>query len=675
MKIAHISLENFTSYRERQMIRFGMDDKYITILEGQMGHGKSNLLNAFFWCLFNQYWDSDQVKLVEDPDPNEFKLFNLATLDDEAIDGKKVSLFVEIEFWDDEGNKYNLERSLSGHFMRKTWKFDHESALTLQRVSADDGQTASYTGRQAEAEIERFFPKSLSQYFLFRGENRAQLVKLQGKQEFQKALGELSKIEVFKRSVRHLNAVIDIFEREAGSLASSEIKRKIEDTLERKKDADQVLEEYNQQLNDLENKLQSKIDLYNDYSEKIGKNDATHKLQQERDQLQHERATLLNQQKDLLASRNRELARHWGVLTISDVLDNINKRYAEAVDSGNYPPNIHPSVIEKILAELRCICGRDIDKKSVEYKIIEQLKSQESYDKIIRDVESLMADAQRIQVHTEKIPEKIKDYDKQNTELKGQLSEKQKLINHLEKQIGDSDVSMEDLLNKQRDAKDEELKTSRKIDEINNLIGTKEKELREIEKEREDYEDKLDKSQLPVIKLSLARKALKEAENLKQKFEESIYKDLEKYTQEHWGILVYNKLNYDNIRLDRENMYFDVLDKNSISRRSSMNTGHSILLVLSFISALIRIAKETWKVEFPLVLDAPLSEIGDSAMPSALNGFGKVFNQAIVILKDGSVPPSVSEELKGKIGKRYWIEYDDQIQHSNIKELKSIAYG
>ena len=149
---------------------------------------------------------------------------------------------------------------------------------------------------------------------------------------------------------------------------------------------------------------------------------------------------------------------------------------------------------------------------------------------------------------------------------------------------------------------------------------------------------------------------------------------MEKYTQEHWDILVYDKLNYDKIKLNSEDNYFEVYDTDGNPTRSIMNTGHSILLVLSFISALTRLAKETWKEEYPLVMDAPTSEIGDSAIQSALTGFTKVFNQVIVILKDGSVPGELPKSLQNKIGKRYWIEMDKNRQHS-IVEPKEIVYA
>ena len=105
MKISQITIENFKSYREHQVIKFSTDEsRFITVLEGQMGHGKSNLLNAFYWCLFDQYWDSDKHELETSPDPDTVYLFNKGVLKERNSEGDHVDILVEIEFFDDDNN-------------------------------------------------------------------------------------------------------------------------------------------------------------------------------------------------------------------------------------------------------------------------------------------------------------------------------------------------------------------------------------------------------------------------------------------------------------------------------------------------------------------------------------------------------------------------------------------
>ena len=289
-----------------------------------------------------------------------------------------------------------------------------------------------------------------------------------------------------------------------------------------------------------------------------------------------------------------------------------------------------------------------------------------SFDHLMGAIEALMGDVNRVDNLLNQYPEDIKAQSEREQSIKSEMQDRSAHIAGWKKKIGDTSETLKELQDKQDAAKKEQEKTTDKIKQTKTLIAKKDSEIDQLENEWKDCERKLDQNKLPFIKANLADKALKETIKLKESYEEAIYEDLEKYTQEHWDILVYDKLNYDKIKLNSKDNYFEVYDTDGNPTRSIMNTGHSILLVLSFISALTRLAKETWKEEYPLVMDAPTSEIGDSAIESALTGFTKVFNQVIVILKDGSLPNELSKSLQDKIGKRYWIEMDKNKQHSIV---------
>ncbi|MDE0470782.1 MAG: hypothetical protein OXH57_02480, partial [Ekhidna sp.] len=649
------------------------EEKFITVLEGQMGHGKSNLLNAFYWCIFDQYWDGDKNQLITQPDPNTVYLFNKGSIADYSHEGKHIEMMVKIEFFDDLGNKYSAERNQTGFYSKGEWSYQRLSNFKLGKISHQDGTTKSFEGDQASTEIEKLFPPSLSNYFLFRGENRTELVKLQGKSSFQKALDELSKVAVFKRSVNHLSKVRDELRKELAEDADEEIKRQIKDALDRKSDAQEVLKSYESALGELEIQEQIKKEEYEEYQDKIAENHKALELKGKIDLEEKDRKFLGKQLDQLHEHRRKLLTRKWSSLLIKVLIKKTQTRYQKAVNSGTYPPDIKTSVVEKILHDLRCVCGREISPQSEEYKLIERLKKANFYDHLIGEIESIMGNVERVNNLLDSYRTQIKDQSKEEIKLQQEISEKNDLIEAYKKKIGGIDETLDELQNKQDAAQKEWNQTSIKIKETKDLTASKRKEIKDIEAELVSYEKKIKKNELPAIKSKLAEEALKEAENLKRRYEKSIYEDLEKYTQQHWDILVYDKLTYDQIKLDPDNMYFEVLDKDGNPTRSIMNTGHSILLVLSFISALTRIARETWKEEYPLVMDAPTSEIGDSAIQSALTGFGKVFNQAILILKDGSIPNKLSESLQNKIGKRYWIEFDKNKQHS-IVESKELVY-
>jgi DNA sulfur modification protein DndD len=667
VRVASISIQNFKSYRDYQKITFGTDEKYITIIEGQMGHGKSNLLNAFYWCLFGQYWDSDKSVLIDDPNPNEVDLFNKGELLDNKSDGSIATLFVEIEFYDDDQSKYTLKRIQNGTYINRGWKFERTSKINLEKIDADTGEFIKFTPEESEGHVLRFFPRSLSNYFLFRGENRAQLVKLQGKKEFQLALQELSKIEVFTRAENHLSQVLDRLREQLASQASEAIKNEMEEILLKKKNAEKAKSEYEQTLTDLINIEQQLKGEYEYYATKIRENQKAFEFQIKKEQEERLVEEFQRQVQLINENKQKELTKRWAAMGVYSLFSEIRIKYSEAINSGHYPPDISQTLIDKILGELKCICGSNFKRGSTIYKKIEKLREIGRIDaKLLHEVEKLIHEVERGDQIVRTFPDKILEYDAAIRNILNEVKSKQTIINGYKTKIGKVDFTLEELQRKQDSANDEHIKTHDKIVEVRSLINEKIRDISTFETNFHKLEGKLDRSNLPAVKVALAEEALRATKELKKKFESSIYTDLEKYTQENWEILVYDKLYYDKVELDRSSMYFEVLDKDGQPSRAIMNTGHSILLVLSFISALIKIAKDVWEEDFPLIMDAPLSEIGESALPQSLLGFGKIFNQTILILKDGTVNKAIYNQIKDKVEKRYWIEFDRKKQHSKI---------
>ena len=53
MKIFEIDICNYRQYKGENKIVFSVDnDKNFTIIQGDNGGGKSNLMNAIIWCLY-----------------------------------------------------------------------------------------------------------------------------------------------------------------------------------------------------------------------------------------------------------------------------------------------------------------------------------------------------------------------------------------------------------------------------------------------------------------------------------------------------------------------------------------------------------------------------------------------------------------------------------------------
>ena len=121
MRIKSIALQNFISFREMQKIEFCPEQDGIFIIQGDMGHGKSSLLNAFFWCLFDDYWLSDEAKFISQPNCDQYDIFNLGSLKDGMSINFSLKIYLII-FYSEEKIEQNWPSFLAKAHFKVHWK-------------------------------------------------------------------------------------------------------------------------------------------------------------------------------------------------------------------------------------------------------------------------------------------------------------------------------------------------------------------------------------------------------------------------------------------------------------------------------------------------------------------------------------------------------------------------
>ena len=666
MLIKNISIKNFTSYREEQVIEFATGKKNVTVIEGEMGHGKSNLLNAFYWCFFNKYWNSDLAKFIDDPNPIKYHLINKAELEENT---DEIEVCVKVEFEIDDGSFYSAERTLLAYFINNSWESDNKSTFNVGVKSAETGQYKLFEDDLATGAIQTFFSIELSNYFLFRGENRDELTKLTGKSLFVDAIKKLSKLKMFERLAFHLEQAMKKSQKEAGKQAGGDVEKKIDRLLTKIEQEDVLLAAFRDRKDVLIGELKDAEIKYQKYRTLIKANAEAAKIQTQIEILEHEIGLWNSNIESLKNERNSKLVTDWASLLVLDTLSNVLEKYNDGVKQEIYPPDIKMSLIEKIIEDQVCICGCDLKLDAEAKRRISLLKDNTVEDDLVHMVQKL---AGRIEDHIPKIAsisDDIKRYDQQINETMQRINNNNTTIQGLKPKISNISVDIGELQKNQDDAKEIQEFTNRKISDMVRSINKATSEKKSFQQQIDALQDELNQSDKPVLRAELARKSFAAAELLRDKYELIIFNDIEKFMQENWETICYDILNYEKVVLDHENKYFDVCDKDGNSRRSSMNTGHRLLLTISFISSLMRLAKEMWGETYPIVMDAPLSEVGTSAMPQAVLGLTKIFNQTIIILQDGSLTPQIKKDIAQVLGKRYQISFNKGKQHSVIKEI------
>jgi DNA sulfur modification protein DndD len=129
MKLTSIKLCNFRSFygKTPEIILAGTESCNTTIIHGNNGSGKTSLLNAFTWVLYEKF--SAAFASVE-------QLVNKRAIA-EAKPGQAVECWVELE-WEHEGKRYNVKR-VCRVYKKETDVNVTKTELRMQ-VAGDDGR-------------------------------------------------------------------------------------------------------------------------------------------------------------------------------------------------------------------------------------------------------------------------------------------------------------------------------------------------------------------------------------------------------------------------------------------------------------------------------------------------------------------------------------------------------
>ncbi len=157
MKLKSLQLCNFRQfYSQTPVIKFASGEKNTTAIYGNNGAGKTSILNAFTWILYERF-----TAAFASPE----LLINQRAINEAKV-GAAVECWVELQFERDR-KLYQVKRKC--YATKETARVRYSSTKLFMLVAADDGRW--YPPLEAPDEIiESILPNSLHQYFFFDGE-------------------------------------------------------------------------------------------------------------------------------------------------------------------------------------------------------------------------------------------------------------------------------------------------------------------------------------------------------------------------------------------------------------------------------------------------------------------------------------------------------------------------
>jgi DNA sulfur modification protein DndD len=644
MIIKSIELFNFRQYFGKQKIEFSQSaSKNITVIHGENGSGKTALLNAFNWCLYQ-----------ENDLPNPEKIVNEQAITN-ANNGEKVKAYIQIEF-KQEGIDYIIKRSVQIEKINETKLIYKEPEVSLLTI---DSTGNCLEENNVQNRIDQLLPNELRTYFFFDGERIDNLSKEEGSKDIKSAVKLIMGLEILERSMLHTEAARKKFRsdlKKSGDIETNKIINEIEE-LEKERELfkgkisiyDENLSSLNKEKQNIESRLKT-----------IGE---SKKLQDERESLQKDKKLKEEAVKETKRKLNYFISKHGYLGFTSNIVKNANKYIKDEIGKSSNIV-IKESVLQAIIQRGQCICGQKLNESSEHLNHLLQLKediSSQDIQNVSFDMAGSLslADEKRKQLYIE-----IKRFKEIEIELISQIDKIDEQLDEISTKLSDKNTEeISSLEQKRKDLEQQFTETILKKGQTQSELKRLEESLKEKEKIQSKMaarqeEERITRDRITAcMKIEEVFKKIYEVQEVivKEQLQERISKVYLEFLRKGYHIT----LSQD----------YELKVINELGNEVAMSQGERQITSLSFIGAIVDIAREQYKSKdkkefntggiYPIVMDSPFGSLDSDHRKRVAQGIPKLADQVIVIVSTSQWKGEVAQQLENVIGKEYKLEYND----------------
>ncbi|XZF62316.1 MAG: AAA family ATPase [Gloeotrichia echinulata DVL01] len=649
MKLTSIKLCNFRSFygKTPEINLAGGDVHNTTILHGNNGSGKTSLLNAFTWVLYEKF--SAAFASVE-------QLVNKRAIAEAKV-GQAVECWVEIN-WEHEGKRYNVKRQCRGY--KNQTDFDIGKTELLMQVAGDDGRWY-FPLQQPEEIIGQILPASLHQYFFFDGERIEEIVRSDKKAEIAEATKIFLGVEVINRSIRHLGEAKKNLENELKAIGDSEIKK----LLREQEKIEKEIERITKRQTEIKQELEYQKTFKKETSIRLRELSAAKELQERRQDLDNQKAA--NQEslrqtrealKKLISGRGYTVLLSQTTTQFREIINDLKQR-------GELTSGISREFVNDLLKSQRCICGAELHAGSHTHEHVKIWLNR--------------AGSSAVEETAIRMSAQVDEIDNQATAFWQEVDKEQARINQLRQTISQIEAELDNLQERLRKDANEEISSLQKrldqieskIDELNREQGANQQKISQWKAEIDVLGKQIAKQRVNEERQGLAQRriyatqdAIERLTEVRNRQEKQFRMQLEKRVQE-----IFSQISFTPYIPKISDKYELTLVENTAGIEASVaaSTGENQILSLSFIASIIDRVRE-WSENrkmlmipdsstFPIVMDSPFGSLDEISRRRIARTIPKLANQLIVLVTKTQWRGEVAEEMAERIGREYVLTY------------------
>jgi DNA sulfur modification protein DndD len=639
-------VENFRQFRGKQEIEFwdpSQPHHNVTVVFGENGRGKTGLFRAIMFCLFGER------RLSQDGDVprEELQLVNVSAL--ETNTGKPVRTSVELEFTHME-QSYRLRRAILG--MQDGKRIIEEDDEKRLFVITKDGNTKSIPTTEIDEVIDTVLDRRVKDYFLFDGEKIERLTRasIEQRREISAGIRNLLNVDALETAIGAVGRVSKSLEKELSNSSHEELSR----LLKRISDNEDEQAKLHKRLDGWANEIRlarQEIDKTDNELKKF--QDIRHLL--DRRKILEQELKEQEQQADSALKEMHNLVCKTSALIMAPTVITVFEHIERQKQKGEIPSEIRRDLIERILADDKCICGRDVLRDPAAHSHILDWQKRIS-DVTTQDAAlNLWRYLSEVRNHFSEDAELVEKHLQQYGNVRSTIANINRSLENVSNQIGSSERQDATKLDEHRKKLQDgiisleahALSTQAMLEQIKQEV----ERLRALLKEERLKVAKNDELSRRSILARDTQDALKDVHDqftleIKQLIGQSatqLFRELlDKEGRENLRTIVVN-----------DDYSLQVLDRYKRHFLANISAGQRQIMSISFIAALARAASRGGQMEIPLFMDTPFGRLSFEHRQNLINHIPKFASQWILLATDTEFRRQEAHLLKesGKWGK------------------------
>ncbi len=635
--IDKIVFENYRQYGTGSLHFNSSKDGLLSVLVAKNGTGKTTLLNAITWCLYDKELHLADVKTA-------LPLINSASAK-QASAGEVAPVTVAITILDDntiiEFNR-TVDFKISADSAGKVRVLAGHSTFTASLTPAGDfSNTTVKTGVDADVIVKQYFDEAIFKFYFFDGEKLRDFFTASQANSIQQSIFNISQVTLLDNACSRLYKMhierIKKLEKDAPDIALLNAEREKQE--KRLNIATETLADSRQLATDLTHQREDLDEVLRGY-------DPVKKLQKERQELEAQLVRIDTEEDEYRGKRATFIRQYMVLLAlyprIKRALTLINEKEA----AGDLPPAIDKDQVRTLLNHLDqpCpLCNSPVGESGRQHleALLQKIPVSSHTSNYLKEIKGpLEAYMEQVQLFKSKLDELRQteiDISARKTVASGRLQEITSALANFESESGQINVAKTE--EKRASIISQNNAANQTIGAAKTTITACNERLAEIEADLTTALQKMSEhddisKQITVIDMLHAN-----FKRIKNTIMEEMKREIETITWNFFDSMIWKRNTFGNISIS-ETYDIAVYNKDHVEMTGSLSATEQMALAYAFTLAIHKASGKNC----PLVIDSPLGRVSDDNrenMARALRDVSR--NKQIIML---FTPDEYSESVK-----------------------------